>query len=361
VAAREIIAKVGSSSQDEMDVFEEAFLGLMRSEEAAVLRRATQAAVSGGRLRLPLQPGERQAFEELLLALDGGWAKRQAEIEARPRLVVAKRADPIDVDPGLFAHQPPQEFRDLYARREITLAGVYEADRVARVQQTIQQGVAGGASTIQIQNQLREDLPRFSNARLHNIARTEVSTLFNHGSYARLQTSPYVAGYEYFAVMDERTTDICASRHGRQWLKGDDPDVPPLHYQCRSELLPLFADDVATRLGIPADAPPPLAGFGLPPDVSMIPALTPEAAFAPLRAGVLVPAPVVAAPPVVATLLPQAAARQAFMTHARRQIIQAGTMIELNRRVKDLLRTAHSTEEREAIYAAAQRRKENLS
>jgi len=43
---------------------------------------------------------------------------------------------------------------------------------------------------------------------------------------------------EYLAVMDNRTTDICRSLDGKTWPVGSpDVKVPPLHWNCRSQLL----------------------------------------------------------------------------------------------------------------------------
>ena len=55
-----------------------------------------------------------------------------------------------------------------------------------------------------------------------------------------------VIGVEFSAIMDDRTTEMCAERHGLV-MRLDDPrlpeNTPPLHFRCRSLLLSLTVYD----------------------------------------------------------------------------------------------------------------------
>jgi len=52
----------------------------------------------------------------------------------------------------------------------------------------------------------------------------------------------FIKAVEFSAILDSRTTDICEARDGLI-LAIDDPrlsaNTPPLHYQCRSILVPV--------------------------------------------------------------------------------------------------------------------------
>ena len=50
-------------------------------------------------------------------------------------------------------------------------------------------------------------------------------------------------GYEFQAIVDQRTTVTCSYYSGMKF-RVNDPSVPipPLHYQCRSTILPIMFD-----------------------------------------------------------------------------------------------------------------------
>lgn len=59
-----------------------------------------------------------------------------------------------------------------------------------------------------------------------------------------------IAAIEFVATLDERTTPICGKWDGTQWDVGDPAiQVPPLHFNCRSTLVPVVDYEKA---GIPA-------------------------------------------------------------------------------------------------------------
>lgn len=88
--------------------------------------------------------------------------------------------------------------------------------------------------------------------------------------WQRPEAQDVITGFRHVSVLDEVTTDICRSRDGLQlpasdpyWLTGQ----PPLHFSCRSLLLPLTgAFDISTTLpDVPHDprfgaAPPGFPG-----------------------------------------------------------------------------------------------------
>ena len=308
----------------ELDDYVEAFVAAIREEQ---VRRvdAVQAAVRRGGVEaadLALTAGEEEAFRGLLSALERGWTDAHQRIMARyPRLRErvtrgAKAEAAVAVDEEEEEERPPtlplavligmilaqarpqdeeilpsavlidmalsqaqaqdealgyltQDMIATYARRELQLAGVYERARLESVKRLIVDMNAAGLSYEEQAARLAAELPDLLDWRLRNIARTEGAYLYEHGEFARTARSPMVVGWEFVAVMDDRTTEMCASRHGRIYLRrsGPPPDVPPLHFNCRSALGEIFADEAIEEADLAEHAkfPPPLKGFGLPP------------------------------------------------------------------------------------------------
>jgi SPP1 gp7 family putative phage head morphogenesis protein len=82
-------------------------------------------------------------------------------------------------------------------------------------------------------------------ARIENIVRTETGKAINMGRLALFsdpQLKGFVQSYEYSAILDSRTTDICAHLHGKV-LRDFGHYTPPNHYQCRSLLVPVTQVD----------------------------------------------------------------------------------------------------------------------
>lgn len=85
------------------------------------------------------------------------------------------------------------------------------------------------------------------------IARTALNHVGNRAHMATYQeNADVVQGVESVAVLDSRTTILCASLDGRVWELGDpDIDMPPRHFNCRSVMVPRIGWE---RLGL---EPPP--------------------------------------------------------------------------------------------------------
>ena len=62
---------------------------------------------------------------------------------------------------------------------------------------------------------------------------------------AQAKVEAYLAsgadGYIYNSILDAKTSSVCRTLHGRRyiWGEGRNP-VPPMHYNCRSSIVPYF-------------------------------------------------------------------------------------------------------------------------
>lgn len=85
--------------------------------------------------------------------------------------------------------------------------------------------------------------------RLETVVRTNLNEAFNHGRLTEMQHEDiieHVAGVEYSAILDERTTEVCAFLDGKIFHPHD-PDLtaltPPNHFNCRAVVVPILMDE----------------------------------------------------------------------------------------------------------------------
>jgi SPP1 gp7 family putative phage head morphogenesis protein len=126
----------------------------------------------------------------------------------------------------------------------------HEAATVNAVRQQLQLGMAQSETLGDIVRRIRGRSAgggRFtggvlatSTKQAEGIARTAITHVANRGHLAVYEENADVLkGVEFTATLDSRTTEICARWDGTVWAV-DDPkkQVPPLHYNCRSVLVP---------------------------------------------------------------------------------------------------------------------------
>ncbi len=229
-----------------LDTLERRFVRAVRRllvDRVRELEPVVEQALATGRLdnlTLP-EPG---AYERLLVAFvveayGAGMGHGQAEVDdlrrnqARRALLAGPDGEPV-VPEGAVG----------FVRSRRDLARFFEKDQAETVRRVITEGLEQGQSLKQVMGSLEEALPgKMGRARLENIARTEATTAYNQGRLAMfLDTEGFIAGVEFMAILDARTTDICQHRDGLVF-RLDDPAIrlntPPLHYQCRSILSPV--------------------------------------------------------------------------------------------------------------------------
>lgn len=86
-------------------------------------------------------------------------------------------------------------------------------------------------------------------SQLETIIRTNTTEAYNHGrlnEFVREDLLPFLDGVRYSAVMDSRTTPVCAFLDGKVF-DPESPDLaellPPNHYNCRSIIVPIVAGE----------------------------------------------------------------------------------------------------------------------
>jgi len=181
--------------------------------------------------------------------LGSGWA------EAERLSVQAHERAPMADLPAI-----PTEYLRLYER----LARMrFEAGAQAltdTVIDAVMRATAEGWDTQTLMQALRKVFGAWELWKLEAVARSETMRLWNGGLWNRLQAEDDLVGYEYAVVEDARTSEICRGYEGKRVRREDLRDVPPLHPNCRTTLLPIYkweADGVEweTVSDLPAAAP----------------------------------------------------------------------------------------------------------
>lgn len=70
-------------------------------------------------------------------------------------------------------------------------------------------------------------------------ARTKFTEIANRARLHAFEQAKVVDGVQYSAILDSRTTVVCAGLHGKKFKLAEAP-IPPLHFNCRSIVIPIL-------------------------------------------------------------------------------------------------------------------------
>jgi SPP1 gp7 family putative phage head morphogenesis protein len=131
----------------------------------------------------------------------------------------------------------------------------YRAEQLAKQKikdynKEIREKILAGEGSLKDKKEVLSNLKKtqnvFINRHVTIVSRMESVTVANNQRLEAFKKSSIVTGVQFLAVMDNRTTPICQSRH-RMVLKLDDPLLPnfkpPCHFGCRSLLSPVTIFD----------------------------------------------------------------------------------------------------------------------
>jgi SPP1 gp7 family putative phage head morphogenesis protein len=145
----------------------------------------------------------------------------------------------------------------LIQQKTMQIANVVENEVLERVKRTLQNSIRYDKTLKETVRQLDDDLGdllpqtdaagRAINrpARLENIARTNVADATNQARLALFsdpELKGFVQAYEYSAIIDSRTTEVCEWLHGKIY-RDFSHYAPPNHFQCRSLLVAVTVVD----------------------------------------------------------------------------------------------------------------------
>jgi len=125
------------------------------------------------------------------------------------------------------------------------LTGSLLKDLAGRFKNEIADGIKGGLTSVQIGKNLQAKYGDFKNKTTQSIvARTLLHAAYTQGAiYDSLMDEDIVA-FRFSNPADSRSTKICAHLAGKVIEKKDIHEyIPPLHWGCRSVLVPLYYND----------------------------------------------------------------------------------------------------------------------
>jgi SPP1 gp7 family putative phage head morphogenesis protein len=158
-----------------------------------------------------------------------------------------------------FVGLPAEKALQYLKNKAFWIAGVTRDTILKDAKGILYTGMKNGSTTTEIMFLLDQFFKKFANPgvleikegklltahHLENIVRTNFSDAYNQGRQDMMEdpeVKDIMAGEMFSAIMDDRTTEICQALDGQIFIYGD-PDIarftPPLHYECRSQLIPV--------------------------------------------------------------------------------------------------------------------------
>lgn len=116
--------------------------------------------------------------------------------------------------------------------------GDYEYSLLKKTRAELIAAVKDGKPLSSVLGILSDDLQQLSAVSIERYARTKHTEVMNNARVEYFDSTGVVAGYQYSAIMDQRTSDICAGLHGKYFKSGEQP-IPPMHFNCRSTVIPI--------------------------------------------------------------------------------------------------------------------------
>lgn len=193
----------------------------------------------------------------------------------------------------------PQDALDFLDEKSLWITGVINNDLVNDAKQVLLRGIETGAGVTEVVEEITKlflpwimDPDKISDpdaarpVRLETTVRTVSTEAFNRGRIiqARNGLGNLLKGFEYSAILDSRTTDVCRRLDGRVFLEGDvsvERLAPPRHFRCRSILVAIVVGeeiddkDVITAPEAAAALNLSGKGFGGPKNIVAAPVLDP--------------------------------------------------------------------------------------
>jgi SPP1 gp7 family putative phage head morphogenesis protein len=155
------------------------------------------------------------------------WYK-DSRITARAELFKNKFRTPLASD----------KFLEFLGQETFQYIGDWEYKITKDTRIALQNAIKDGKPLSSVFDQIDDEIKKDSIVSIERYARTKFTEVMNRARVEEFTESKVVAGFEYSAILDDRTSDICAGLHGKTFKLGTEP-IPPMHFNCRSVLVPI--------------------------------------------------------------------------------------------------------------------------
>ncbi len=139
----------------------------------------------------------------------------------------------------------PEEFLSVLEAESFKMVGDYANEITKKVKNSVMQAIKQGVSESELTRILMEEGEGFTEKWAATVARTKTTEIYNQARKTYWDTDPIasqiIEAYQFSAILDERTSEICRNLDGKIFEKGDFTSLitPSLHFNCRSILVPI--------------------------------------------------------------------------------------------------------------------------
>lgn len=133
---------------------------------------------------------------------------------------------------------PADEFLEFLNQETFKYIGDWSYTITKKTKDALITAIKDGKSLSSVITVLDDEGKRLSDVSLERYARTKSTEVFNKGRMEYFESTGVVAAYQFSAILDDVTSEICTELNGKVFEKTDAP-IPPLHFNCRSVLIPI--------------------------------------------------------------------------------------------------------------------------
>ncbi len=168
--------------------------------------------------------------KQLQLVLKRRFRELYKEAQAQAKVEVSSKSHARNV--------PSDDFLTFLDQETFNYIGDWEYTVLKRTRAELVSAIKDGKSLSDVIGILDDEGQKLSEVSLERYARTKTTEVFNKGRMEHFESTGVVEAYQYSAVLDDRTSSICEELDGHIFEAGDAP-IPPLHFNCRSVLIPI--------------------------------------------------------------------------------------------------------------------------
>ena len=151
-----------------------------------------------------------------------------SKLQARNELFKRSFAEPL----------PSEAFLKLLDQETFEFVGDWEYTMNKKTRLELIKALKDGTPMSKVLTTIKNDIRKLGATSIERYARTKSTEVMNRARVEEFTESGAVDGFQYSAIMDDRTTAICSGLHGKKFKVGDEP-IPPMHFNCRSVLIPI--------------------------------------------------------------------------------------------------------------------------